>query len=150
MNPIEGERVKLHAIVRIYNPKTDFESVKTNLQMNDMFDGEWDSEEKLQKLVNEKPNSILVAEVDGKVIGSIFQTDRLYPYFWRLIVHIDYRGKGIGEQLLNAVEQQLTEDGHEEIGMFVDETHEEVKDWYIKHGFKPTGLYRAMCKQIKR
>lgn len=135
-------------IIRAYNPKTDFESVKRNLQADNIFDEEWDSKERLEKLTSERPKSILIAEEDRKVIGSIFQTDRLYPYFWRLVVREDYRGKGIGERLLNAVEQQLKEEGHKEIGIFVDETHEEVKNWYIKRGFELTGLYRAMWKPI--
>lgn len=147
MSSSEEEQRK-DVVVRAYNPKTDFEPVKRNLQADNMFDEEWDSEERLEKSVSERPKSILIAEEDGEVIGSIFQTDRLYPYFWRLVVRKDYRGKGVGERLLNAVEQQLKEEGHKEIGIFIDETHEEVKGWYIKRGFKPTGLYRAMWKRI--
>lgn len=139
----------LQVTIQNYNPLTDFQAVRNNLLADEMFDDNWDAEEKLQKLVAEKPNAILVAQVGNEIVGSVFQTDRLYPYFWRLVVRKDYRERGIGDQLLDAVEQQLRAEGHNQVGIFVTEEHEEVKQWYIKRGYQQTGLYRAMWKEIK-
>lgn len=150
MSRKERRENPLSVTIRNYNPLTDFQAVRDNLIADGMFDDNWDAEEKLRKLVAERPNGIIVAEVGDEIVGSVFQTDRLYPYFWRLVVRKDYRERGIGEQLLDTVEQQLREERHNQIGIFVTEEHEAIKQWYIKRGFQPTGLYRAMWKEIAK
>jgi len=143
-----GESVS-NVSIRNYDPEKDFEAVRDNLMTEGMFDDDWDAEEKLRDFVQKKPNGILVATIDDKVVGSVFQTDLLYPYIYRLIVDPNYRRVGIGDRIMNAVEEQLKKLGHDQVGIFVDESHEEAKQWYLKRGFQPTGLYRAMYKDLK-
>jgi len=70
-------------------------------------------------------------EDDG--IGNHFS-----PYLGSLIVHPDYRRRGIGELLINLVKQQAKVMGHDKLYLIaLDPT---LPNWYTRLGWKYIGM----------
>ena len=71
-----------------------------------MFDKSYYTKEKLK---NKEPDgSIIIADVNGKIVGCIFFTwDGWDSSLYRLAVHPDYRKQGLGTKLLEEAENRL-------------------------------------------
>ena len=61
--------------IRNYNPETDYKQVsdlyKDSRTYGGQYDEDRDAEEKLRTLSGNKPNCILVAEIEGRVVGTV-------------------------------------------------------------------------------
>lgn len=57
--------------VRSYR-NSDYADVKQNLQKGQIFDQQWDSQERLAQKIKRNPQSIIVVESEGKVIANIY------------------------------------------------------------------------------
>jgi ribosomal protein S18 acetylase RimI-like enzyme len=134
--------------LRNYVHATDFASVKANLILVQMYDEEWDKESRIAGKSSQSPDSFLVAESDGRVVGSIFVIDDFYPFLFRLNVHPDYRRQGVGERLITEACRRVKAHGFAEVGFFVDETNEHLKKWYEKQGFHGEHVYRSYWKKL--
>ncbi len=138
--------------VRSYTPE-DYEGVKKNLEAADMWDYTADTQENLQSMIDQNPDAVLVAELDGEVIGSIYTT----PFginvglIWRLAVLEEHRRKGIASQLLKEMTTRLEERGVKEIWGFIDTTKPELDKFYKNHSYEynPDHIYYAIWKPIK-
>lgn len=104
-------------------------------------------------------NQALLAETQGKLIGSVFYTDMLdHLYLFRLAVLPEYQGQGIGSQLITAVEthaQQIGVDrvllktrlGIPENVAFYQRRGYQITEYHAHPGYsKPT--YVTMTKQL--
>ena len=90
-------------------------------------------------------NPHLVAEVDGEVValanlGRLSQSYRDFPHvsgdrevMWKLYVHPDHQGRGIGRRLLAEVEQLVEGD---ELWLEVVDGNEQAHDFYRGLGFE--------------
>jgi ribosomal protein S18 acetylase RimI-like enzyme len=90
-------------------------------------------------------NAHLVAEVDGQVvalatIGRLSRSYRDFPHvdgdrevMWKLYVHPDHHGRGIGSRLLAEVESQVEGD---ELWLEVVDGNEQAFAFYRGHGFE--------------
>lgn len=106
------------ALVAYDSPETAenlFESVD---QMRMLFAGEFG---------NPLDNSFVGAWSEGELIGAIFVTigtpwddDDDQPYILELMVHPDYRGRGIATALIGEVAGRVGEAGFEDIGLRVN------------------------------
>ena len=123
--------------IRNYSPK-DYESVKQILQEADLFDKVWDSEENLSGMISKNPQSILVAEENGKIVANVFLISYGLQVSWifRLAVKKEYRKHGIASELIKFAEKVLRKKGALEIGLFVDSKNEELLSFYKKRSFK--------------
>ncbi|MDO5048813.1 MAG: GNAT family N-acetyltransferase [Actinomycetaceae bacterium] len=72
-------------------------------------------------------NSYVGAWVEGELVGAIFVTigtpwedDDERPYIVDLMVHPDFRGRGIATALIGEAATRVGEDGYEDIGLRVD------------------------------
>ena len=76
-------------------------------------------------------------------------------YFNRLFAHPSLRGKGIASKLVDTVIQWAHENDHDiicDINPYGDLNFEQLKKFYIKHGFKDAGdfVYYGSLEAIKR
>jgi N-acetylglutamate synthase-like GNAT family acetyltransferase len=100
--------------------------------------------ERLQPLINyfspdkvlllSRERHCLVAEVDGRVVGTIaLEGAELCTFF----VHPDSQGMGIGSELLTAVEKVARAEGLETIHLDASLTG---VDFYTRRGYHKTGM----------
>lgn len=131
--------------------KTDYQSIKGILAEADMLDEVWDSEEHLTRKIETDPESILVAEEDGKIIGNVFIIrDHWTCFIYRLAVRGSARKKGVGSALLKAVETQLREQGVDEVALYVDSAKDDLKAYYAKRGYdEGKADYKCMWKRFQ-
>jgi len=98
------------------------------------------------KVLKSKDHLILVAELDSQIIGilhMIFYLDIVHGatncHINLLLVKEDYRGKGIGKNLLNEAVKLAKKKNVVEI--HVDTIFEDAAKFYRKFGFKDDGVW---------
>ena len=83
----------------------------------------------------------LMAELDGQIVGiAVYHIVGGVGHLDQLLVAKDYRGQGIGSQLLNEFERRCRDAGCHKLTL---ETAEyQAREFYEKHGFKVTCTLR--------
>jgi|SRR3989344_851156 len=138
----------VNVTIRSYTP-SDYPSVKQNLIEGNLFYEEMDGEKRLEEKILRNPDSILVAELEGVVVGNVYMVeDGWGPFIYRLAVKKSQRGKGIDSRLMEEAEKRLKEKGYREVHLNVDESDSELKEYYAKRGYKEGNLYRWMSKEF--
>ena len=67
-----------------------------------------DSKEGVERFIKRNPTTSIVAEADGKIVGSILcGHDGRSGYLYHVCVHQDYRKQGIGKQMAIACMRAL-------------------------------------------
>src|SRR5438874_12894772 len=75
-----------------------------------------DTVDELRRAIAKSPADVLVAEVDGRIVGSIIGTfDGWRGNIYRLAVHPGYRRRGVARALVAEVEKRLTTQGAKRI-----------------------------------
>lgn len=128
--------------------KADYLALKAVLDESELLVDAWDTNERLAKRVDEKPESIIVAVNDNSLIGCIYVVDDIIPMIFRLAVKKGYRKQGIGKLLMNEAIKRIKDHGHTEVAIFVHEENKELKNWYTKQGFEQFSLLRCMVKEL--
>ena len=83
-----------------------------------------DTASALLQAVAESPACVLVAEVDGELIGSVIGTfDGWRGNIYRLVVHPSHQRQGIARALVVEVEKRLAHQGVERITALVERDH---------------------------
>lgn len=139
------------SVVRNYQ-KSDYSSIKTILQEAKLFDEVWDSKENLSGMIENDPQSILVAEKKNKVVGNIFiiPYGSKIAYLFRLAVTEKYRKQGIGSSLIKKAEEIARKRRANEIGFYIDANNKKLKSFYKKRKFKTSNKnWIYMWKGIK-
>ncbi len=110
-----------------------FEIHLSSLEGLDEEDYEW-----FKALINAKSKrkKVIVAEVEGKVVGFIIAYKyRHLTYIDSLAVDSAYRGLGIGSLLLNYLEKTLVREGVEEVFLSVKDRNMNALNFYLKRGY---------------
>lgn len=102
-----------------------------------------------ERLEENEDEFLLFAEADGKLIGmvgSYFETKSKAQHIANLIafyVNPDYRGKGVGEALLQAAIKRIVETGRiHKIRLSVNVTQTPAIEAYKKVGFEQVGYFK--------
>lgn len=102
--------------------------------------------ENCQNLLSEANSHILVAEIEGIIVGFINFTTRktilhrgLSGLIDELIVAESYHGKGIGRQLLSIAIEKGRKLGCCEVEVSTEKTNIKAREFYIQCGFTERG-----------
>jgi ribosomal protein S18 acetylase RimI-like enzyme len=81
----------------------------------------------IARLIAEQPGGVLVAEVDGVIVGSLLALwDGWRGNLYRLAVDPGYRRRGLAQMLLEAGERCLRQRGCRRISALVMQEHDEA------------------------
>ena len=124
--------------VRNYSDR-DFQQAEELIRQSGMYNKLLDAPEffrnNLKKKSEMDPDSIIVAEEHGKIIGIvIFVYDPLRCILLTIAVDKEHRNKGVGDILWQVTEQRIRARGAEEIIGLVPEQKSELLDLYRKYG----------------
>lgn len=126
---------------------------------DDTIDPNWPFSEEAtasyKKAINEKVT--LVAERDGSpagyLIGKIFPADpkaarqASAAYLENIYISSDYRGSGMGEQLIKEFSDRCKDEGAEKIDVMVNAKNANAIKFYEKMGYATSRL--LMSKELK-
>jgi ribosomal protein S18 acetylase RimI-like enzyme len=91
----------------------------------------------LLRVFGKEPLRFFVAEVDGNVVGTTMVSRQgKVGYISTVMVHPDYRGRGIAKTLLERAVNYIRKSGMEKAVLHVDSINETAKNLYVKLGFK--------------
>lgn len=132
--------------IRKFSARAHFLQVAELLDSEGMFNQERDTWSQLQLPDNENRIRVAIA-AGGRVVGSVYINGGI-GLVEGLVVHPDFRGQGIGPRLLDAAEQKLREDGHQNMELQIDVGQDGLEAWYRANGFevnyKVVGLIRPI------
>jgi ribosomal protein S18 acetylase RimI-like enzyme len=107
-----------------------------------------DSLEEIQKKQLRDPDLFLIAEVNGKLIGTVLGGfDGRRGIVYHLAVSESYRKKGIGESLMTELEARFNKKGCIRCYLLVTLDNQEILEYYKKRGWKKLELF-VMGKDI--
>jgi ribosomal protein S18 acetylase RimI-like enzyme len=103
--------------------------------------------ENCQNFLSEANYHILVAEIEGTIVGFVSFTTRktilhrgLSGLIDELIVAKSYRGKGIGRQLLSSAIKKSRQLGCCEVEVSTEKTNIKAREFYRQCGFTERGV----------
>lgn len=80
---------------------------------------------------------VLVAEVEDRVVGVIVGTlDGTRAYFYRLAVDPAYQGRGVGKELVGALEKRFKQRGATKVIIMVNQDNDQVMPFYHRLGYE--------------
>jgi ribosomal protein S18 acetylase RimI-like enzyme len=104
---------------------------------------QWWSEANFQRSIPNAAMCHLVAERDGQIIGTLLGNvdpgEEGQVHLFRLYIHPDYVGQGIGKQLWQAYLQHLAP-GVKRVDLGVEPQNERAIQFYTRLGFHETGI----------
>jgi predicted N-acetyltransferase YhbS len=111
----------------------------------DMLGGQRTDEDALIESLSDPTQRILVAEIEGTLVGSVQVQNRDggRAYLGQLAVNPDQQAGGIGSRLIEAVEAfAVSEFGASVMEMTVIVQRTELTAYYVRRGYRDTGEMR--------
>ncbi len=95
-----------------------------------------DSPGAVRTLLAHSPGISLVAERDGRIVGSVLGSqDTRRGYVHHLVVAPECRGQGLGRRLMEAVLERFAAAGIPKVHLFVMRNNRSVEDFYRHLGW---------------
>lgn len=139
--------------IRNYNPKNDYEAIKSLYEDSSTFGGQFDeardSEDKLKKLVDEKPNAILVAEIDNAIVGTVtlFEDGRS-AWLYRFAVKKENE-KEVSSALWNEAKVIMKSRGHSQVLVYAPAGDLDFENRYKYIGFNKGNDFTAYWQDLE-
>ncbi len=101
-----------------------------------------DEPEEIEKKLKRDPDLFLVAEAEGRIIGAVLGGfDGRRGIMYHLAVAPEYRGRGVGDALMRALEARWRAKGCLRYYLLVTPDNEEAICFYEKRGCERMDLY---------
>jgi ribosomal protein S18 acetylase RimI-like enzyme len=111
--------------------------------------GRSDTLAEIEKKLARDPDLFLVAESDGKIIGSVIGGfDGRRGIIYHLAVAAPFRGAGIGSRLMDEVESRLRAKGCLKSYLLVTADNPEAESYYQRRGWKHMDDIRLYGKEL--
>lgn len=108
-----------------------------------------DSAEAVRRLLARDPQACLVAEDDGRLVGSVVAGwDGWRAHLYRLAVHPDARRRGIGSLLLAAASERLVALGATRLDAMVLERNDLGQQIWRAAGYAPQEEWRRWVRSV--
>ena len=135
--------------IRSYKDE-DFPQMENLLKNSGLYSKELTKRENFKKKIEYDPESIIVAEDKGIVVGiHIFIYDPWSSYTWDTVVHENYRNKGIATQMIQMADKILKSRGKDVVRGFVSENKPDILEFWKKRGFVYLSKVIYVTKKIK-
>jgi ribosomal protein S18 acetylase RimI-like enzyme len=106
-----------------------------------------DQVDDLRRAIADSKANLLVAEVEGQVVGSIIGTfDGWRGNIYRLAVHPTYRRRGIARALVGEVEKRLIRQGARRVTALVEKDHPWATSFWQAVGY---GLDSRIVRHVR-
>jgi len=134
--------------IRYYEP-ADYEQLKALYLDSSLFGGQFDdardSEIRLHKKIEADPNSILVAEEEGRLIGTVsLIDDGRVAWLFRFAVTNMEVAKLLHDKAIDALKQS----GHSQVLVYSPVSNQKLNSRYDVLGFTKGGDYSCFWKDI--
>jgi len=125
----------------------DIEGVLQLWQQADATPSVTDNADDLRRALTESAAHVLVAEVDGRIVGSIIGGfDGWRGNIYRLAVHPSHRRQGIARALVGEVEKRLAGQGVKRISALVEKDHPGAMGFWKAAGY---GLDQRIARHVR-
>lgn len=131
----------------------DYDAVIALYQDGDSFGGQFDeardSREKIESALARDPDSLLVFEQDGKILGtiSLIENGRV-AWLFRFAVSNVSNQQEIAAALYSHAKNILASRGHDQVLVYSDPTNDSLNERYRQLGMTEGGLYCCFWNQI--
>jgi len=96
----------------------------------------YDRRHVFKRKVKHDPESIIVAEEGGRILGCVFLIyDEWNSFIFHLCVHPEHRGRGLGKMLIERAEGVLKSRGIRRCMLFVEGKNRHTVSFYKKMGW---------------
>lgn len=138
--------------IRPYKP-ADYEQIATLYKQSEFYGGQFDenrdSEARLRKRTEADPDAILVAEHEGKIIGTVsLIEDGRVAWLFRFAVEQGDNEAAITQALCDKALETLKVKGHNQILVYTPVSDERLHGRYAELGFNRGGDYTCYWKDI--
>ncbi len=136
--------------VRSYKPE-DYTQVKIMYQDQSTFGGQFDenrdTEERLNILIVKNDKAILVAEADGKIVGTvtIFEDGRSC---WLYRFAVKDNNQAVAVKLIQKAREVAKELGHRQFLVYAPVDNADFETRYVNAGFNKGGDYSCYSMDI--
>lgn len=138
--------------IRNYNPDSDYQDIEALYKEGSTFGGEFDvardTKERIDTLEQNKPDSVLVAEEDGKIVGTVtlFEDGRsVWLYRFATITNNETE---ITRQLFDRAKEILKMRGHTQVLVYAPTEDNHFEHRYSSLGFNKGGDFTAYWQDI--
>jgi len=112
--------------------------------------GRSDTLPEIQKKMSRDPDLFLIAESDGRVIGSVIGGfDGRRGLIYHLAVSAEFRGRGIGSRLMEELESRLRAKGCLKCYLLVTDDNFEAEEYYRRRGWQHMDSIHLYGKELQ-
>lgn len=138
--------------IRPYSPN-DYEQIASLYKQGDLYGGQFDenrdSSDRLKKRIETDPDTILVAEAAGIILGTVsLIEDGRVAWLFRFAVVQDEKQSTVAAALHQAAIQVLKDKGHKQVLVYSPAGNEHLNERYKILGFNQGSDYTCFWQDI--